>query len=153
MHSAVNTETRSRDFGLLIIRIGIGASMLLFHGYGKMAGGPERWEQIGANMGLMGITLLPIFWGFMAAFAEFFGSLLIMLGLWLRVGAALLAITMFVAVLRHLNLPPDAANAGWRGASHALELLCVYVALLITGPGSFRLRWKFPKQHTETTEV
>ncbi len=127
------------DIGLLVLRLGIGASMIIFHGYGKLAGGPERWEKLGSNMEMLGISFLPVFWGFMAAFAECFGSLFIMLGIWFRAGAGLLAITMVVAVLRHLSLPPDAENAGWEGASHALEFLVVYVALLLSGPGRYRL--------------
>jgi putative oxidoreductase len=128
------------NVGLLLIRLGIGLSMLVFHGYGKLTGGPEAWTRIGANMESLGVGFAPAFWGLMAALSESVGSVLLMLGLFFRPATALLAFTMFVAVLRHLNLPPDAAGAGWRGASHALELLVVYVGLLVAGPGKYRLR-------------
>jgi len=127
------------NLGLLFIRLGVGFSMLLFHGYGKISGGPETWEKLGANMGTLGLDFFPVFWGFMAAFAEFFGSLFLILGILFRPAAALLAITMLVAVTRHLSLPPDAAGAGWSGASHALELLAVYVGLLAAGPGKLHV--------------
>jgi len=123
------------DIGLLIARVGIGLSMALLHGYGKLTGGPETWERIGGQMQNFGIDFLPAFWGFMAMFSEFFCSILLILGVLFRPAATLLAITMFVAAVRHLSLPPDAEGAGFAGASHALEFLTVFVALFFTGPG------------------
>ena len=125
------------DLGLLLIRLGIGTSLLVFHGYGKIAGGPDRWVKLGGEMQHLGISFLPVFWGFMAGFSESFCSILLILGLFFRPAAGLLAFTMLVASLRHLNLPAGAVNAGWSGASHALELLAVYLGLLLIGPGRF----------------
>lgn len=129
----------NKDIGLLIIRLGIGLSMALIHGFGKIAGGPERWERLGSNMEMFGIEFLPVFWGFMAAFSEFFCSILIMLGVFFRFATFLLAVTMLVAVLYHLNLPADAPGSGWQGAAHALKLVVVYVGLFLTGPGKYKI--------------
>ena len=127
------------DLGLLIARAGVGLSMLVLHGWGKLMGGPRAWEYLGNQMGNLGIDFLPTMWGFMAMFAEVFGSALLILGLFFRPAAVLLAGTMAVAAIRHLSLPADAEQAGWAGASHALELLAVYVGLLFTGPGRYRI--------------
>lgn len=133
------------DLTLLIIRLGIGTSMFLFHGYGKISGGPERWTAVGSSMDNLGITFLPVMWGFLAAFSEAIGSLLLALGLLFRPAAFLLAGTMTVAAIRHLSLPPEEPASGWRGASHALELLTVYVALFLSGPGRHTIRAAFRK--------
>lgn len=131
-----------RNLGILVLRLGIGGSMLFFHGYGKLIGGPETWEQVGGSMANLGIDMVPMFWGLMAALAEFFGSVLIIFGILFRPAALGLAFTMLVAVIHHLTLPPGAAGAGWGAASHAMELLCVYVALFLIGPGRYRIpRW------------
>jgi hypothetical protein len=37
-------------------------------------------------------------------------------------------------------MPASQRAAGWEGASHALELFSVYVALTLVGPGKFALR-------------
>ena len=132
-------SSKNLDLGLLILRIGIGLSMMIFHGFGKVKGGPELWTKLGGTMENFGIDFLPVFWGFMAAFSEFFGSFLLVIGVLFRPAAFLLAATMVVAAFRHLNLPPGADGAGWSGASHALELLTVYVALFLTGPGKYKL--------------
>ena len=127
------------DVGLLIVRVGVGLSMMVLHGWGKIAGGPERWAGIGGSMANLGITFAPTFWGFMAAFSEFFASALLILGLFFRPAAAMLAFTMLVAALHHLSIPAGEPGSGWNGASHALELLVVYLALAFTGPGRYAL--------------
>ena len=127
----------NRNLGLLVIRLGIGLVMLIAHGYGKLTGGPESWEMVGAGMGNLGLSFAPVFWGLLAAAAEFAGSILIILGVLFRPAVLTLAFTMFVAVLFHLNLPTVNPASGWSGASHAIELLCVYVGLYLTGPGKY----------------
>lgn len=136
------SDENSRDIGLLIIRLGIGASMLIFHGYEKLTGGPEVWMKVGANMKMLGIIFLPGFWGFMAAFAEAVGSLFIMLGIFFRPAAALLICTMIVAVLKHMNMSSWVFKPDWKGASHAIEFLVVYIGLFLTGPGRFGVTFK-----------
>lgn len=137
--SEISRKSINIDLGLLIVRLGIGLSMLIFHGYGKIKGGPELWAKIGGNISHLGIEFIPVFWGFMAAFSEFFCSILIILGLFFRFGTVLLALTMLVAVTYHLNLPAGSDAAGWSGASHALELMTVYLALFFTGPGKYKI--------------
>jgi len=126
-----------RDIGLIILRLGIGASMLIFHGYGKIMGGRAVWEKLGASMNIVGIDFLPVFWGFMAAFSESVCSALIILGILFRPAALLLAFTMFIAVVKHLTMLPGTSGAGWSGASHAIELFVVYLGLFFLGPGRY----------------
>jgi len=133
----LSTRPIQLDVGLLVLRLGVGASMLVFHGWGKIVGGPDKWTGLGGTMSNLGIDFAPVVWGFLAAFAEFVGSALLAVGFLFRPAAAMLAGTMIVAAMHHLSMPAGAPGAGWKGASHALELLAVYVTLLLTGPGRF----------------
>jgi putative oxidoreductase len=119
--------------GLLLARLGIGLSFVL-HGYPKMFGGPEYWERLGAAMGAVGIDFLPTFWGFMAAFAEFGGGILMMLGFYFRPAMLLMATTMGVAMRMHL-----AKGDGFNDYSHAMELGIVFLCLLFVGPGKLSI--------------
>jgi len=139
MESSLLRRPIEKDLALLVIRVGVGLSMLLFHGWGKITGGPEVWERVGGAMGSLGIHFFPVAWGFLAALAESGCSLLLILGVLTRPAAAMLAFTMLIAITRHLGMEPDAAGAGWKGASHALELFTVYVGLFLAGPGMFSL--------------
>lgn len=139
MHKLFSTDPLNRDVGLLVIRLVVGASMLVFHGYAKLAGGPELWKGVGSSMANLGLPFFPTMWGLLAALAESVGSALLLLGVLFRPVAAALAFTMLVAVVRHLSLPAEEPGAGWKAASHALELLAVYLGLLLTGPGRHAL--------------
>lgn len=132
-----SSEGVAKDFGLLLMRLGIGASVFIFHGYGKMKGGPEMWEGVGGAASNLGITFLPVAWGFMAAFAESVCSILLVLGPLFRFATLMLAFNMFVALLHHINLPVGEPGAGWQAGSHAFELMIVYLGLFFTGPGRF----------------
>lgn len=113
--------------------------MLIFHGYGKLVGGPERWAKVGGALQTFGIDFYPVFWGFMAAFAEFFCSAFIIAGIFFMPATFLLTVNMIVAVLFHLYLPEESSAAGWQGASNAIEYLFVYIVLMITGPGRYKI--------------
>lgn len=130
---------RDWDLGILLLRVGFGFSMLIFHGYGKLVGGPERWAEIGGLLQTFGIDFYPVFWGFMAAFAESFCSAFIIAGIFFIPATFFLSVNMIVAVLFHLYLPEESPAAGWQGASHAIEYLFVYVVLMISGPGKYRI--------------
>ena len=135
-----SSEGVAKDFGLLLIRLGVGIGMLVFHGYDKIMGGPERWEGTGGAMANLGIAFAPMVWGFLAAFAESVGSILIMLGPLFRFATLLLAFNMFVAIMMHVNLPAENPSSGFPGAEKAMLYLVVYLGLFFTGPGRFAAR-------------
>ena len=118
-----------QNLGLTIIRVGIGA-MFMFHGFGKITGGPEFWAKLGSATQYVGINFAPQFFGFMAAFAEFFGGFFLILGLFFRPACILLLCTMIVAASKHLG-----TGDGLKGASHAIEAAIVFLGLYFMGAG------------------
>jgi putative oxidoreductase len=120
----------SVDLGLLVLRLVFGLYMAIGHGWGKLAGGAERWAEVGGVMGLLGITFLPALWGFIAAVAEFFGALLVAAGFATRVGAALLMGTMGMAAFMHIA-------TGNGSPEKAIMYLVVFLVVFIAGPGKY----------------
>ena len=110
--------------------------MFILHGYPKIMGGIEKWIGLGSyGMGSIGIHYFPAFWGFMAAFSEFFGGIMIMLGLYIRYFSILLFITMLVATISHL-----VGGDGIMGASHAIESAVVFLGLFFSGAGNYSIK-------------
>jgi putative oxidoreductase len=122
------------DAGLLFLRLGFGA-MFLYHGLPQLLGGPDKWAQLGGAMAWLGLTAAPAFWGFMSGFSETVGALCLLLGLGLRPASALMAFTMLMAAHWHFE-----KGAGLAGAARAIEPCIVFLSLLITGPGRYRLK-------------
>lgn len=130
-----------RDFGLLLLRVGMGYTFML-HGLPKLRGGPAYWEQIGSTMTDLGVTFAPAFWGFMAGFAEFGGGFLLLLGLFFRPVTLLLLVTMLVATAKHVGQGDD-----FNAYSHALEAGILFAAWYFIGPGRISLDNKlFPEK-------
>src|SRR5690606_9667793 len=100
--AALSSLSKIKNTGLMLISLGLGI-MFIMHGYPKLLGGPDRWEAVGGAMGNLGITFLPVFWGLLAALAETVGGICFLLGLFFRPVAIILAFTMLVAALSHLN--------------------------------------------------
>ena len=129
----LSSLSRYQSTGLLILRLGIGA-MMIVHGYPKLVGGTAMWTKIGSAVGPFGLHDFPAFWGFMAAFAEGVGGLLFLLGFLFRPACFLLLVTMAVASAKHLS-----GGDGLGGASHAIELAVLFLAMFIIGPGKYSI--------------
>lgn len=130
-----------RNIGLLLLRIGLGI-MFMLHGYPKVFGGPEMWAEVGAYLQNIGIDFAPMFFGFMAGIAEFFGGLFLLLGLFFIPSVIFLLIVMLVATATHLG-----AGDPFTIYSHSIELAIVFISLLFIGSGKYNLDKKLEKRN------
>ena len=131
--NALTTTTTGLD--TLPLRLGAGA-IFTAHGAQKLFGwfggygleGTAGWmTSIGLEPGLLMAT--------MAGSAEFFGGLLLIVGLLVRPAALILSLTMIVAIVTvHLQNGLFLANNGYE---FGLALLAVSVGLVFRGAGSF----------------
>jgi len=113
---------------LLFLRVAFAAFMLT-HGYQKlgwiMAGGEV---QFGDPIGVGPVASL-----YLAVFAEFLCSILLLLGLGTRLALIPLIITMLVAVF--VVHAPD----GFDKKEMGLHFLIVYLFILVAGPGKYSI--------------
>ena len=133
--------SKRADFASLVLRVAAGL-IFLPHGYSKVFG--SGVAAFAADMPSYG---LPIFLGYIAAYAEFFGSIALIAGLLTRIDAFLLACTMFVAAF--VVQLPDALHeaqpgtvklfAILRGIELPLAMFAITAAVTILGPGRFSL--------------
>ena len=126
-------STMGINVGLLIMRVGIGC-IFIIHGIPKILGGFGTWKWLGSQMAHVGITFLPIMWGFLAAVTTLFGGMLLALGLRVRPVCVLLAFTMFIAFTMHFK-----QGDSFQTYSHALSLLIIFIGLFFTGGGRYAL--------------
>ena len=118
-----------QDLGKLLLRVGLGL-LILFHGFSKVVGGP------GFILGIVQKAGLPVVLGYGVYVGEVLAPLLLILGLWTRLAALVVAVNMVVAVLLvHLGeFFTMSKTGGW-----ALELQGMYflaaVAVALLGAG------------------
>lgn len=84
---------RLQPLALLVLRLALGA-VLIAHGYPKIFGGLK------GHMGFVGSLGLPPWMGLLSAGTEFFGGILIILGLITRLVGLAVTIEMCVAIAK-----------------------------------------------------
>ncbi len=128
----MNASTQ-QDIGKLVLRIALGL-LILLHGIFKLRHG------IGGIEGMVAAHGLPGFVAYGVLVGEVLAPVLLLLGWFSRVGAALVAVNMlFAFALAHMGqLARLNEQGGW-----ALELqgmyLAVAVALALLGPGRYAI--------------
>lgn len=131
------------DVAALILRLAAGA-IFLPHGWSKVAGDGNVnafAADMAANYGI------PSFLGYVAAYAEFVGAILLIVGLLTRLDALLLTGTMFVATFivqlpdALYEVPPGAIKifVALKGIELPLAMFAISAAIVLTGPGRVSL--------------
>lgn len=120
------------DLGKLFVRIAIGG-LMLFHGVSKVLTGP------GQIIDLVNRNNLPSFAAYGVYIGEVAAPVFVLLGIWTRPAALVMAINMLFAVaLQHRTqiLALDPQSGAW-----AIELPALYflgsIALVFLGAGRF----------------
>lgn len=119
------------DLGKLVLRLTLGVLVLL-HGVNKIFNG------VGFMDGALAAHGLPSFVAYGAYIGEVLAPLLVLLGIYSRIGGAIIAINMVVAIyLMHVGqLFTLTKSGGWALELQAFYLLTGVVVLLI-GAGRF----------------
>lgn len=116
------------DLGLFIFRLFVGLTMAFSHGLGKI---PPP-EQLIAGVESMGFPIAIAF-AWAAALSEFVGALLLASGLFTRIAASFMAVTMAVAGFIVHGADPFSKK------EMALLYLTASVMFIFTGAGKYSL--------------
>lgn len=134
---AVDAQTTTADAGRLILRLALG-TLILLHGIAKLSGPPDAIVGMLAKVGLPGMLVYGVYIG------EVVAPVLLILGLWTRAAALVIAVNMIAAVgLAHMN---QLASIGPQGG-YALELQAMFlfsaVALAFLGAGRYSVGGRY----------
>lgn len=121
------------DLGRLLLRIVLGGCILL-HGIAKLQGGVDGIGQALTAHGL------PAFLAYGVYVGEVVAPILVLVGFYSRIGAALIAINMLFAIgLVHMaDLFKLGGQGGWALETQGMFLVTA-IALALMGPGRFSI--------------
>ena len=134
-----NASNALQDVAKLLLRVTLGF-LILLHGISKIRGGPGFILDVVEKAGL------PEPFGYLVYVGEVLAPVLLIIGIWTRAAALVIAINMFIAILlvhtgQLLQLSPE---GGWALELQGLFLL-VAVAIALLGAGRYSLggdgRW------------
>ena len=121
---------KSQDVALLLLRVGFGGYMLVFHGWGKLIG----WSKLsGGFPDPLGVSS-PVSLG-LTVFAEVFAAAFLMVGLFSRLAAVVLTVTMGVAFF----IVHGGVFAGAGNGEMAFLYGLAFLALIFTGAGKYSI--------------
>jgi putative oxidoreductase len=120
----------SADCGLLALRLWLGISMLTLHGWAKLSNFQEKAGSFGDPLGIGSKASLSL-----AVFGEVVGSLLVILGLFTRLGALSVMVTMAVAFF----MVHGAKLVGPGNGELAFVYMAGFFAIFLAGPGRFSI--------------
>jgi len=129
-----------QPWGAFFLRIVLGASMV-YHGYDKVipAGGfhGNVFSALQHHSHYVVSLGLPYWLGYVSALTEFFGGILLILGLFTRFAAFMVACNMLVAIVM-VN-----RHHGYAGSEYSLALLVIAIMLVFFGAGALALDRRF----------
>jgi putative oxidoreductase len=125
---APGNDSMLTSFGLLVLRLWVGLTMMLNHGLDKLTHFDKFSQHFISFIGLGPDASLCL-----SIFAEFFSSALLVLGIFTRFGALALTINMSVAFFMVHKM----ALSGPMPGELAFIYLAIYVTILFAGPGKF----------------
>lgn len=121
---------RLQPLGLLALRVVLGA-ILIGYGYGKVFGGLHKMAGVAVSLGL------PGWMGYLSAFTEFVGGILLVVGLLTRLTSIAVLINMAFAVKSQFH------SGFLHGFDYPLACAAMAFALIFYGAGPVSLDWAF----------
>ena len=119
-----------REAGLLLLRVSIGALFLILVAP-VLTSGHAQWARFGSGMHYLGIHSHLQVWGFLGALLVCIAAVLIVFGLFFRLG---ILVCLVVAMVRAISI---VKGTGLAVALPSIELCIVLASLLFIGPGKF----------------
>jgi putative oxidoreductase len=137
------------EWGTVLLRLAVGL-VFMAHGWAKLNGPLGTPE--GFNIEGWGWPY-PVVWAWIVALVEMFGGLLVIVGLFTRVAAALIAAVMVVAILQ---VKLERGFVG--GFEFDFALLMIALSLVVTGAGRLSvdrdvLGWGAPPKRSRVGET
>jgi putative oxidoreductase len=119
-----------REVGLLLIRISIGLLFILYTAP-ALIGGPKAWGHFGTGASHFGLHSHVQVWGFLGALLGCVGGILMIFGLFFRIGVLLVLVVAIGHAIAVYEGP------GFRAALPSIEMCFVLAGVLFVGPGKY----------------
>jgi putative oxidoreductase len=123
-----------QPFGVLLLRLVLGFAMV-YNGWDKVVpkggfNGHNTFSAVDHFCHFVVSLGMPYWLGCLSVFAEFVGGIALLLGLFTRLFALLIAINMLVALVS-VNI-----KHGYPSSAYTLALIAMATMLLLAGPGA-----------------
>ncbi len=134
-----NQQDRRNNMGLLVIRIGLTATLLL-HSLPILFGDSSLWGKAGESLAFINVGLSSKILGFLVLLLESFCGLSLITGYFFRVSSVVLTVLYSFHCIYFFSI-------GYKTLPlYAISIAAVYMGLIFVGPGRFVISLKLEKK-------
>lgn len=134
-----NAQDRRANFGLLFMRLGLTA-VLLIHSLPKLFDGSSAWESVGTTLNFINIGLPPVVFGLAMLLLETLGAVSFVFGYFFRTACTILFILFCLYCLNYFRIGYQTLML-W-----SLGIAAVFFGLIYVGPGRYAIAVKLEKK-------
>ncbi len=134
-----SSQDRQSNFGLLIMRLGL-AAVLLIHSLPKLFAGSHSWQSVGTTLGFINVGLPVAVLGFSMLFLETLGAVSFMFGYFFRIACIMLFIIFGLYFFNYFSIGYQTLMLWSAG------LAAVFFGLIYVGPGRYSIAVKLEKK-------
>ena len=134
-----NTQDRRANFGLLFMRLGLTA-VLLIHSLPKLFDGSPAWESVGTTLNFINIGLPPVAFGFSILLLETLGAISFVFGYFFRTACIILFFLFCFYFFNYFRIGYQTLML-W-----SLGLAAVFFGLIHVGPGRYAIAVKLEEK-------
>lgn len=133
------SQERRTNFGLLIMRLGLAAALLI-HSLPKLIGGSHAWQGLGAMLDFINIGVQPSILGFTILLIEALGAVILLCGYFFRIACIVLCILFGLYFYNYYSIGYQTLML-W-----SIEIAVVFLGLFFIGPGRYAFAVRLEKQ-------
>ena len=133
------SQDRQTNSGLLIMRLGL-AAVLLIHSLPKLFAGSPGWQSVGTTLGFINIGVPATILGFVMLLLEALGAVSLMFGYFFRIACIVLFIIFGLYFFNYFRIGYQTLMLWSAG------LAAVFFGLIYVGPGRYTIAVKLEKK-------
>ena len=133
------SQERQSNFGLLFMRLGL-AAVLLIHSLPRLFAGSPSWQSVGITLGFINIGVPQTILGFVMLLLEALGAVSLMFGYFFRIACIILFILFALYSFNYFRIGYQTLMLCTAG------LASVFFGLIYVGPGRYSIAVKLEKK-------
>jgi putative oxidoreductase len=133
------SQERKTNFGLLIIRLGLAAALLV-HSLPKLIGGVHAWQGVGTMLAFINVGPPPSVLGLTILLVEMVGAVSLLFGYFFRIACILLFILFGLYFFNYFSIGYKTLML-W-----SVGIATVFLGLFFVGPGRYAFTVKLEKK-------
>jgi putative oxidoreductase len=133
------SQDRQTDSGLLVMRLGL-AAVLLIHSLPKLFAGSHSWQSVGTTLGFINVGVPVAILGFVMLLLEALGAISLVFGYFFRISCIILFIIFGLYFFNYFRIGYQTLMLWSAG------LATVFFGLVYVGPGRYTIAVKLEKK-------